>query len=187
MFDIYLKLGFQHILDYLAYDHILFVMALCAVYNVKDWKKVLVLVTAFTIGHSITLALSVFNILRFDQGVIETLIPITIILTCLYNVFMDKEVKSNAIVIYMMAVFFGLIHGMGFSNYLNVLLDSEESKLMPLLGFNLGVECGQVIIIILSMLLSYVFVTLLKVKQKYWAYTISTLAILIAIHLLTKS
>jgi HupE / UreJ protein len=186
MFDIYLKLGFQHILDLNAYDHILFVMALCAVYSVKDWKKVLVLVTAFTIGHSLTLALSVFNIVRINPSIIELLIPITIIATALFNIFNDERKNKSMKVLYVAALFFGLIHGMGFSNYLNALLSEEESPLLPLLGFNLGVECGQIIVVVISMALSYLFNDILKLSNRYWTVTVSIIAIAVALFIISK-
>lgn len=186
MFDIYLKLGFQHILDLNAYDHILFVMALCAVYNVKDWKKVLVLVTAFTIGHSLTLALSVFNIVRIKPSIIELLIPITIIATALFNIFNDERKNKSMTILYCAALFFGLIHGMGFSNYLNALLSEEESPLLPLLGFNLGVECGQIIVVIIAMLLSFIFNNVLKLSNRYWTVSVSVIAIAVALYIISK-
>jgi hypothetical protein len=184
MFDIYLKLGIQHILDFKAYDHILFIMALCAVYAVKEWKKVLVLITAFTIGHSFTLALSAFNILKIQPFIIEMLIPITIILTGLYNIFNTSGKTKNLKVLYAVALFFGLIHGMGFSNYLNALLGEEESVVWPLLGFNLGVECGQIVVVAASMMLSYLFNDVLKLSNRYWTILISSLAIIVALYLL---
>ncbi len=186
MFELYLKLGLQHILDIKAYDHILFILALNAVYSVREWKKVLVLVTAFTVGHSITLALSVLKIVKINADVIETLIPITIILTALYNIFIGSDSQKKSSILYIAAMFFGLIHGLGFSNYLNALLGNEESILMPLLGFNIGVEVGQLAVVALGFLLSYLFVDLLKINQKYWTYFISSLAIIVSCYLLMK-
>ncbi len=186
MIKIYLQLGFQHILDIKAYDHILFVMALCAVYAIKDWKKVLVLVTAFTIGHSVTLALSAFNILRISPPIIEFLIPVTIILTGLYNILSSSQKETKKPILYSAAAFFGLIHGMGFSNYLNALLGGEESIVMPLLGFNIGVECGQIIVVFCSILLSYIVLNILKIGSRYWTIFVSTIAIIVAAYLLIK-
>jgi hypothetical protein len=185
MFGVYLKLGFDHILDINAYDHILFVLALCAVYVVSDWKKVLVLVTAFTIGHSATLALSVYKLVHINPSLIEKLIPITIILTAVYNIanYKHEQGKKSGIVLYLMACFFGLIHGLGFSNYLNALLGSEEDILIPLLGFNLGVEGGQIIVVAMAMALSFILVNLLKVKHFYWTIAISTIAAGVASYL----
>jgi hypothetical protein len=186
MFEMYLKLGFDHILDLQAYDHILFVLTLNAVYSVKEWKKVLILVTAFTIGHSLTLALSVLKIVTIPVDLIETLIPITIILTALYNLFYREKESSSSRILYGLALFFGLIHGLGFSNYLNALLGSEESILIPLLGFNIGVEFGQLIVVAIGLLLSYILLEVVGLKAKYWNNFISILAIIVSIYLLVK-
>ncbi len=186
MFEIYLKLGFQHILDLNAYDHILFIMALCAVYVLKEWAKVLALVTAFTVGHSITLALSAFNIIRINPSIIEILIPLTIILTGLSNIFNNTGLAKRTGILYFAALFFGLIHGMGFSNYLNALLGEEESVVWPLFGFNLGVECGQIVVVSLSMVLSYIFHSMLNFSNRYWTVTLSLAAIIVAVYLLLK-
>ena len=133
-FETYLRLGFAHIANLNAYDHIIFIVALCAVYQLMQWKNVLVLVTAFTIGHSLTLALATLQIVTLPTNIIEFLIPLTIFFTALYNIFeteahLDRrKMRIN----YGLALFFGLIHGLGFSNYLRMLLGSEESIFLPL-------------------------------------------------------
>ena len=147
-FSTYFQLGYEHILDIQGYDHILFVIALCAIYQAQDWKRVLILITAFTIGHSITLALSTMNLVNFRTDIIEFLIPVTIFITAFSNLVKKHgsapaKFSSN----YFFALFFGLIHGLGFSNYLKSLLGKEESILTPLLAFNLGLELGQIIIV----------------------------------------
>jgi hypothetical protein len=173
MFSTYLQLGFDHILDLNGYDHVLFVIVLCAIYKVQEWKKVLILITAFTIGHSITLALSALNLVTFDSKVIEFLIPLTILVTALYNtigeVKTDQKINRN----YFMALFFGFIHGLGFSNYFKALLGLEESIVQPLLAFNMGVELGQLIIVAFSMVAGFLFMNILKVKQREWVIFIS--------------
>lgn len=154
MFQSYLELGFEHILDPNGYDHVLFIIALAIVYQLKDWKKVAILITAFTISHSVTLALSALDLISIDADLVEALIPITIILTCLFNIFFalkDKEVKGN----YALAAVFGLIHGLGFSNYFKAIIGQEESVVFPLFAFNLGVELGQLVIMIIVLLVSY--------------------------------
>ena len=186
MFKIYLELGFDHILDIKAYDHILFVLTLCSVYAMKDWKKILVLVTAFTLGHSLTLALSVLNIVTVNPTLIETLIPITIIITALTNIFYSKDNNENIKALYTMAAFFGLIHGLGFSNYLKALLGNEESVTLPLLAFNIGVELGQILIVLLGVGLNYVLVQLLKLPLRSWTIAVSTIAIIVSFYLLFK-
>jgi hypothetical protein len=168
-FALYFGLGKDHILDYAnGYDHILFVLALCAVYLIRDWKKILILVTAFTIGHSITLALATLNIISFSTEIIEFLIPLTIFITAVGNLF-KKDQNSVGRVIqinYFFALFFGLIHGLGFSNFLRALLGKTENILSPLFAFNLGLEIGQIIVVILFLGLSFVLVDLLKVSRR---------------------
>ncbi|MFZ1750697.1 MAG: HupE/UreJ family protein [Saprospiraceae bacterium] len=183
----YLKLGFDHILDWNGYDHILFVAVLCAMYSWKEWKKILILVTSFTVGHSLTLALSSLNIVQVNAQLVETLIPMTIILTGVFNIIISLKktiTKSNLALNYFLAVFFGLIHGLGFSNFFKALISSEESILMPLFAFNVGVEIGQIIIVGMIMLLTYIFIRYSKVEKIYWTITISTIAIVAATLLL---
>lgn len=184
MLDIYTKLGFEHILDPKGYDHILFVVALCALYLIKDWKKVLILVTAFTIGHSLTLALSSLRIVTISSSLVETLIPITIVLTCIYNIYKGQIEKEKTNINYGLALGFGFIHGLGFSNFFKALLGQEESIIGPLFYFNVGVELGQVIIVLLTLLLSYIVVDLLKVKQRYYNYALSGLILVWALKMM---
>ncbi len=173
MFFTYLDLGFDHILDLNGYDHILFVIVLCTIYKVSEWKKVLVLVTAFTIGHSITLALSALDIVQFKSEIIEFLIPLTILLTALYNVIGKRVSQLRINRNYFMALFFGFIHGLGFSNYFKALLGREESVVAPLFAFNVGVELGQLIIVFFSVVAGYLFMNILKVKQREWILFVS--------------
>lgn len=167
-FALYFGLGKDHILDANGYDHILFVLALCAVYLIRDWKKILILVTAFTIGHSITLALATLNIINFSTEIIEFLIPLTILITAVGNLFKkDQNSVGGVIQInYFFALFFGLIHGLGFSNFLRALLGKTENILSPLFAFNLGLEIGQIIVVVLFLGLSFVLVDLLKVSRR---------------------
>lgn len=171
-FQLYLRVGFDHITDPNGYDHILFVMALCAVYQLKDWKRLLILVTAFTVGHSITLALATLRIVRFNTDLIEFLIPITILFTCFLNFFRKTEIKKDNLR-YFFAVFFGLIHGLGFSNYLTALLGQAESITLPLLAFNVGLEIGQLAIVAATLLISFVLISFLKVKSREWNLILS--------------
>ena len=154
MFSSYLSLGFEHILDPQGYDHILFVIALAIVYQLSDWKKVAILITAFTIGHSVTLALSSLNIVSVNADLVEMLIPITIMLTCLFNIFSGniQETKLNGN--YLLAVIFGLIHGLGFSNYFKAIIGKEESIVFPLFAFNVGVELGQLVVVAIVLVIS---------------------------------
>lgn len=186
MYGAYIKLGFDHILDPRGYDHILFVVALCAIYLVKDWKRILVLVTAFTIGHSLTLALSSLKILNISASLVETLIPVTIIITCLYNMYKGANNNDKVNGNYALALGFGLIHGLGFSNFFKAMLGRDESIVMPLLSFNVGVEFGQIIIVSMTLLLSYIIVSLLKIHQKHYINGLSGLIMIWAIYLLVK-
>jgi len=166
-FDLYFKLGWQHIADWQGYDHILFVVVLCLRYVFADWKKVLFLVTAFTIGHSITLALSVLEVISFKQNLIEFLIPITIIITALSNLKVKKFVfKNKWNAIYFLALFFGLIHGLGFSNYLKSLLGKGSNIVWELFAFNIGLEIGQLLIVTAGLLLSFVCLNVLKLNRR---------------------
>lgn len=187
MFPLYLQLGFDHILDINGYDHILFIIALCAVYRYDQWRNILILVTAFTIGHSVTLALSALNIVVFKAEIIEFLIPLTILLTALFNVVKNNQEQNKVSFNYLLALTFGFIHGLGFSNYFKALLGKEESIVTPLLAFNIGVELGQIIIVIITMLLGFVFMRMLGAKQRDWTLFISGAAAGIAIILLMEA
>jgi hypothetical protein len=176
-FQLYFGLGKDHILDYVnGYDHILFVLALCAVYLIRDWKKILVLVTAFTIGHSITLALATLQMISVKTELIEFLIPLTIFTTAVSNLFKKDESvgKRNIQINYFFALFFGLIHGMGFSNYLRAILGKSHSIASPLLAFNLGLEFGQIIVVTLFLIISYILVDWLKVQRRDWKMILSS-------------
>lgn len=174
-FETYLRLGFSHIANLNAYDHIIFIVALCAVYQLSQWKNILVLVTAFTIGHSLTLALATLKIIALPTNIIEFLIPVTIFLTALYNVFenIERVDRRKMRINYGLAMFFGLIHGLGFSNYLRMLLGGEESILLPLFSFNIGLEIGQIIIVFLTMSAAFFAMNLFHAKHREWNLFIS--------------
>lgn len=146
----YLQLGFEHVLDPSAYDHILFLYALAIPFGWKSWKKLVVLATVFTVFHCLSLAISAYDLLRVDVGMIEFLIPVTILLTALFNFFyLYRDADRAGIYLHLMATaFFGLVHGFGFSNYFNMLVADLDSKALPLTGFALGIECAQVAVIL---------------------------------------
>ena len=178
---LYFELGWEHIISWNALDHILFIIALCALYQVKNWKKVLLLVTAFTVGHSITLALSVYDIIRFNSNWVEFLIPCTIIATAAFN-FLKKDNSPKTLWInYFIALFFGLIHGMGFANSIRFMLLSDQKIALPLLSFNIGLEAGQIVIVTLVLILSYLTITLLKTPKKAWVFSLSIIAFAVAL------
>lgn len=180
-FPLYFQLGWQHIADLSAYDHILFITVLCAVYLLNEWKKVLILVTAFTVGHSITLVLSVLHIIRIPTLLIEFLIPVTICITALVNITRRDNQPEKLRLNYFFALFFGLVHGLGFSNYLNSLLGSQTSIWQPLLAFNIGLEFGQILIVAVVLLLGGIIVNLTGVKRRDWNMFVSSAIFGIAI------
>jgi len=169
-FQMYFNLGLTHIADFKGYDHILFIITLCAVYLISDWKKILILITAFTVGHSSTLVLATFNIVTIPGKWIEFMIPVTIFFTAIANIIQRKESFSriNHKFKYLMSLFFGLIHGLGFSNYLRALLISEKKLAGPLFSFNLGIELGQLLIVASFLILGMIFINLLNARQREW-------------------
>jgi len=188
-FYIYLKLGLEHILDIDGYDHILFILVLCAIYVVGDWKRILILVTAFTVGHSVTLALATFKVVKINTDLIEMLIPATILVTAVSNIFRSKSTRKSSYLNnnYLLALFFGLIHGLGFSNYLKALLGKDASVLKQLFAFNLGLEVGQIIIVGIFTMVSFILITILGVKQRDWRLVMSSAIAGIAVLLIYQS
>lgn len=172
-FSFYFGLGWEHIMSWDALDHILFVLVLAAVYLPSDWKKVLILVTAFTIGHSITLALSTLNVLSVSSAWVEFLIPCTIVLTAFLNLFQRKFDHRAIRLNYFLALFFGLIHGLGFANTLRFVLAKDQNLGWALFGFNVGLEAGQIIIVALILLAAFLFVQMLRVPRREWVLILS--------------
>lgn len=174
-FLIYLELGFTHIADWKGYDHILFVLALCVLYTFRQWKELLWLITAFTIGHSLTLALATLNLVRVDSALVEFLIPVTIFITSLLNIYDPNPQDRSRFkwVKYALTLAFGLIHGLGFSNFLRNLLGQEESLFMPLLSFNIGLEIGQIAIVVCLLGITWFLVDRLKWAQRDWILVLS--------------
>lgn len=173
-FLFYLNLGWEHIISLDALDHQLFVLALIAIYSYSDWKKILVLVTAFTIGHSITLALSILDIVRVPSDWVEFLIPLTIVLTALGNILLKNKKPSQNKTNYYLALFFGLIHGLGFANTARVMIAKSQSIAVPLLGFNIGLEVGQIVIVLVILVLLFILLNLFKVNRKDWILFVSS-------------
>ena len=185
----YMQLGLHHVLDFSAYDHILFLAALALPFTFKDWKKVVLLATFFTIAHCTSLLLSVYGIVVMDVGLIEFLIPVTILSIVLFNFLYRKAAKQDkSILLHVGAtLFFGLIHGFGFSNYFNMLLAEEEEKFSSLLSFALGIEFSQVILVLSMLFLAYVFLSWFKVKPEVYTYVGSSIIFLIAIPMLINT
>jgi HupE / UreJ protein len=171
----YFKEGWQHIISTSSLDHQLFILALTAVYLLKDYKKVLILVTAFTIGHSLTLALSVYNIVHIQEVFVEVLIPCTIMFTALFNI-VQRDISQKAVQLnYFFALSFGLIHGLGFANTIRFMLAKDQTIGWSLFGFNVGLEVGQMVIVSIILGVSYVLVDVAKLKQKWWVYILSAI------------
>ncbi|MEM1433197.1 MAG: HupE/UreJ family protein [Pseudomonadota bacterium] len=188
-FAFYLQLGFEHITDFGGLDHVLFLIALCAVYRLEEWRRLLILVTAFTVGHSITLALASLDGFTIASKIIEFLIPVTILLTAIHNVIGRSvgEAATGMGQAYAMALFFGLIHGMGFSNYFRALLMNDSSIAVPLLGFNLGIELGQLLVVGAIVCIAFLFLNVLRVKQREWNVFVSGAATGLALMLMYEN
>jgi len=179
-FKLYFGIGIDHILNWEALDHILFVAALCLRYLVKDWKKVIVLVTAFTIGHSVTLALSALGWVHFPTRWIEFLIPMTIVATAFDNLVQRTnrvDYPSRLPIIYFFALFFGLIHGLAFANTL-ISLVGKSNLVLPLLAFNLGIEAAQLVVVAAMLLISFIFVQLIRIRRVWWVRGASALVLI---------
>ena len=179
----YFKLGWSHIVSFDALDHQLFILALVVVYTFRQIKQVLILVTAFTIGHSLTLALSVFDIVRFPSVWVEFLIPCTIFITALFNI-LRKEKKQHKVELnYYLALFFGLIHGMGFANSIRMMLAKDQHIGWGLFGFNAGLEVGQIVFVILFLVVSFVLINVFKVKKRDWVMFVSSAVFALALQM----
>lgn len=177
-FILYLKMGLFHVLDIKAYDHILFLIVLSVIFGFGNWKKVLWLVTLFTIGHSLSLTLAAFEIIKIKIETIEFLIPVTIFITGVSNIFNSKKISNTKDSINLIfALFFGLIHGLGFSNYFRAMIGREEDKLLPLAEFALGIEVAQVIIVMIILILGFLFQNFFRVSKRDWVLVTSSIVI----------
>ncbi len=179
-FWIFFQIGLNHVLDINAYDHVLFLIALTVPYVFKDWVRVLILVSIFTLGHTLALFLSVFNVITVKSSLIEFLIPITILITAFYNLFTAGKSSKNGSITFIgsITLFFGLIHGLGFSNYFKSLLSGEAiDKMAPLIQFALGIEAAQIAIVFAVLLLSFVFQTLFRFNKRDFTLTMSAFVI----------
>ncbi|MEP6711695.1 MAG: HupE/UreJ family protein [Ferruginibacter sp.] len=179
-FTFYFSLGWQHIINWDALDHLMFITALTAVYLPANWKQVLILITAFTIGHSLTLALSTYDVIRFNAAWVEFLVPLTIVITALLNLFQKdfqvKKIQAN----YFLALFFGLIHGMGFANSIRFMLAKQQRIAVPLFGFNIGLEAGQIVVVLIILLLNFVVVNKAGLPARWWVFILSGTVLCIA-------
>ncbi len=181
-FVVYFRLGIEHIADIRGYDHILFIAALTVAYSLLEWRRLLILVTAFTLGHSITLALATLGLVAVNAALIEFLIPTTILITSIFNI-ADSRAASESVdgvrgkrhhmILYVFAGCFGLIHGLGFSSFLRAILGDEESIVLPLFAFNVGLEIGQILIVAVLFGLSALLFKFAKVVRRDWLLIVS--------------
>jgi hypothetical protein len=172
-FNFFFGLGWEHIISWQALDHQLFIAALSAIYILSDWKKVLILVTAFTIGHSLTLALSIMDVVRFNRNWVEFLIPCTIVVTAISNLFQKQFTAKSIRINYFLALFFGLIHGMGFASALRPMLARDQGIGWSLFGFNVGLEVGQITVVLILLIIGMIALDILKVKRRDWVIFLS--------------
>lgn len=188
-FWLYFNLGLQHVLDWQAYDHVLFIAVLVAAYTFTEWKKIVWLVTLFTLGHTLSLALAAFEVVMVKSELVEFLIPLTILLTALFNLFTaGKKANSGKInVLYVATLFFGLIHGLGFSTYFRMIAGNSSEKALPLLEFALGIEAAQIIVVCVVMLLGFIFQNIFRFSRRDWVLVISSIVIGFAIPMLMGS
>lgn len=182
-FVFYFRMGWDHIISLDATDHILFIAALSLVYTMDDWKKVLVLVTAFTIGHALTLVLSVLDLLRFRDAWVEFLIPCTIMVTAAFNLLMRDFSPRSLRVNYFLALVFGLIHGMGYANAIRFSLARTQQLGWSLFSFNLGLEIGQIFVVLLLLLLTWLFTRTTVISRKQWVMGLSALILVLSFQL----
>lgn len=178
-FWLYFRLGLEHVLDWNAYDHILFLIVMVASYTFLGWKRAFWLVTIFTIGHMLSLFLSVYEIVLVDSNYVEFLIPVTILITAIFNIInaKKKENKNNISVLYFTTAFFGIIHGLGFSNYFKMIATGTENKFLPLLEFALGIEASQILVVLTVLILAFLFQNVLSVSRRDWILVLSSIVI----------
>jgi len=185
-FWLYFRLGLEHVLDWLAYDHILFIIVLIAAYSFASWKRLLWLVSIFTLGHTLSLFLSVYEIVRVDDSFVELLIALTIVFTACYNIFTakKKEHHRNISILYFSTAFFGVIHGLGFSRYFKMIFPDTSGKFFPLIEFALGIETAQIIVVFSVLVLSFIAQNILRIARRDWILVISAIVIGIILPLL---
>jgi len=188
-FWFYIQLGLDHVLDINAYDHILYLAALALPFSFKEWRKVILLATLFTIAHCLSLTASAYKLITINSSLIEFLIPVTILLTAVYNLYNALLKKENKQFIFQLiaTLFFGFIHGFGFSSYFKMLMSGEEEKIVPLLGFASGIEISQTIIILIILIFIYISKSILQIKQYITVAIISLLIIGVTVQLLIKT
>lgn len=183
------KYGLNHVLDINGYDHVLFLMVLAVPYLFKDWKRVLLLVSLFTLGHTLSLVLAAYDVVKVNGVLVEFLIPVTILVVALYNVFTagknDKNKKIGLLLI--SALFFGLIHGLGFAREFDMVFGQVSNKVLALIEFALGIEIAQVIIVFVVLFFGFLFQTLFRFTRRDWVMVLSAVVVGLVIPMITGS
>ena len=184
-----IKYGTSHVLDINAYDHVLFLIVLTLPYIFKDWKRVLLLATMFTLGHTLSLMLAAYGIVTIAANVIEFLIPVTILVMASFNVFKAGKgaQKEKLGVLFFLTLFFGLIHGLGFAREFRLLVGKSDNKFATLLEFALGIELAQVIVVFLVLFLGYLIQTIFRFSKRDWVMVVSSIVIGLVIPMLLNS
>lgn len=187
-FSSFFQTGWHHIIDIHAYDHLLFVMTLCAGFKLKEWRQILVIITAFTIGHSITLIISALKFIPDNAALIEILVPVTIIITSFSNILNHKKegFLSNKNTKYLIALGFGLIHGLAFASNFKMMMFNSDI-ILPLFAFNLGIEIGQLVIVLFFMLILFLYTQFLRGDHQKWNLFISGAGFGIALTILLNA
>lgn len=188
-FWMYFKLGLTHVLDWNAYDHILYLTALVAAYTLASWKRVFWLVSIFTLGHMSSLALAAFNIIRVDTASIEFLIPVSILAAAMYNIITVNQQKRNdkASFLYLITLFFGLVHGFGFSTYFTMISESVDHKIPLFIEFALGIEVAQLIVVLVVLILAFIFQNMFNFAKKDWVLVVSSIIIGLTLPILQEN
>jgi len=176
---LFFELGLTHVLDINGYDHVLFLIVLAAPYLFSNWKKVLFLVTVFTVGHSISLILSSYDFISVNSGLVEFVIPVTIAVTALFNIFSSGKAVGNTKIglVFFVTLFFGVVHGLGFSSYFKMIVGNTDYKFVPLIEFALGVEAAQIIVVIVVLVLASIVQNILSVSKRDWVLVISSITL----------
>lgn len=186
-FWLYFKLGLEHVLDWKAYDHVLFLIVLCAAYTFDSWKRLLILVTMFTLGHSVSLLLANYDVVSVSSAWIEFLIPVTILVTAIFNLFTAS--KGNRVdklgLFYVVTIFFGLIHGFGFAKYYGMI--NTDNEIMPLFEFALGIETAQIIVVLIVLFLAFLCKTVFRFNKRDWTLVVSSIVIGMVIPMLIEN
>jgi len=183
---LFFELGLTHVLDFNGYDHVLFLLVLAAPYLFSNWKKVLFLVTVFTVGHSVSLILSSYNIISINSGLVEFVIPVTIAVTALFNIFSSGKMIGNTKIglVFFVTLFFGVIHGLGFSSYFKMIVGNTDYKFIPLIEFALGVEVAQIIVVMVVLVLATIAQNILSISKRDWVLVVSSITIGLVIPML---